>query len=77
MEAALDVEWIFDDSHELVHSDGNPYLGLDCALARALEGLDARVLFGPFEEEFNVSWPKLRYLHSRCYDKAHDIPGEL
>ena len=50
----IDVEALADDGDEDINGNGNPDLGLDCILARAIEGLDPKMLFDPFEEEFNL-----------------------
>ena len=40
-----------DDGDEHVSGNGDPDLGLNGVLARAIESLDAQVLLYPFEEE--------------------------
>jgi hypothetical protein len=41
---------IFDDCYEQIDGDGNPDLGLDRLVARAIKGLDSKMLLDLFEE---------------------------
>ena len=47
-------EPLFDDGHEDVDAHSDPDLGLDSVLGGAVEGLDAKVLLDPFEEQFDL-----------------------
>ena len=48
------VEPFANDGHEQVAADGDPDLSFDGVLRSAVKGLDAQVLFDPFEEQFNM-----------------------
>jgi len=44
----------FDDCHQLINGDGNPDLGFDGILGRAIRDFDSKVLLDPFEEQFDL-----------------------
>ena len=54
VETGVDVEALLDDGDEHVDRDGDPNLRLDGVLGGAEEALDAQVLLGPFEEQFDL-----------------------
>lgn len=54
VETERDVEALFDDGHQHVHRHRIPDLGAHGILGGAVEGLDAQVLFDPFEEQFDL-----------------------
>ncbi len=54
VEAVIEAEILFEDGHQDVHADGDPHLSLHGVDRRAVEGLDAQVLFDPLEEQLNV-----------------------
>src|SRR5664279_3786098 len=66
-EAALYLQFFFDNRHQHVDADGNPYLCLDRVVRGPEERLDAKVLFDPFEEQFDLPATaiQLRYRQRR------------
>ena len=44
---------LFQDGHEDVHRDGNPYLRPHCIRGLAIERFDPEMLFYPFEKQFH------------------------
>jgi hypothetical protein len=52
-ERAIDFEFLFDDGYKHVNRDGNPDLRFDRILGCAIESFDPKVLFDPFEKEFD------------------------
>ena len=49
----VELELLFDDGHEHIDGDGDPDLSLHGILGSAEEGLDAKVLLDPFEEQLD------------------------
>ena len=54
VESGVQVEPFSDDGDEDIDGDGDPDLGLDGVLAGAEEGLDAKMLFDPFEQQIYI-----------------------
>jgi hypothetical protein len=54
IESGVQLQAFSDDGDEDVDRDDDPALGLDCVLAGAEKGLDAEMLFDPFEEQFDL-----------------------
>ena len=49
VKAAIDAEFLFQDRHEQVNADRDPYLRLHGVRARAEKRFDPQVLLDPFE----------------------------
>ncbi len=62
MEALVEVEFLFDDCHEDINTDGDPDLRLHRIGRCAVKRFDAKMLFDPFEEKFDLppAFVKLR-----------------
>ena len=54
VEGGIDSKAFTGDGDEDVGGDGDPDLGFDGVFGAAVEGLDAQVLFDPFEEQFDA-----------------------
>src|SRR5713101_763705 len=54
VQAAFELEFLFDDGHEDVDTDGNPDLRFHGVYGGAVDGLDTQVLLDPLEEEFHL-----------------------
>jgi hypothetical protein len=53
-ERTIDGESLFDDSDEHINRNSNPDLGLHCILGSPIKSFDSKILFDPFEEEFDL-----------------------
>jgi len=53
-ERAVDIESLFDDGDKYINRDSNPDLGFYRVLGCAVKGFDSKILFDPFEEEFDL-----------------------
>lgn len=49
-----DIEFMLDNGNEAIGDDGHMNLYSDCVFRLAPEGLDPKMLFNPFEEEFHL-----------------------
>lgn len=54
VEAASQVESLFQDSDQKVSADIDPYLGFDCIGRCSMKGFDSQMLLYPAEKEFNL-----------------------
>ena len=54
VECSLDSEPLLDDRHQHVYGDGNPDLSFHGVLGCAIERLDSKILFDPFEEQLDL-----------------------
>ena len=54
VQVLLQSKPLADDGQEDIRRDGHPHLNADRVLRRAVERLDAQVLFDPFEEELHL-----------------------
>ena len=62
----IEFELLLDDGHEHVDGDGDPDLSLDGILGSAEEGLDAKVLLDPFEEQFYTRAMTIEFGDGQC-----------
>jgi len=53
VEGDAELEAFGGDGDQQVDADGDPDLGFDGVFRAAVEGLDAQVLFDPFEEQLS------------------------
>ena len=54
VERMLKAQSFFDNGDQDINSNGNPNLGLDAVRGSAEETFDPKVLFDPFEKEFDM-----------------------
>ena len=54
VECSLDSELLLDDRHQHIYGDGNPDLSFHGVLGSSVKRLDPKILFDPFEEEFDL-----------------------
>jgi hypothetical protein len=54
VERAIDVEFLLDDSNEYINRDSDPDLNLHRVWRRTIKCLDPKMLFDPFEEDFDL-----------------------
>jgi hypothetical protein len=48
------MQLFLDNGHQHVNGDCYPDLGLDCILGGSIKCFDSKMLFDPFEEEFDL-----------------------
>jgi hypothetical protein len=53
-ERAIGFEFLLDDSDKYINRDSNPDLSLDRVWRSTIECLDSKMLFDPFEEQFDL-----------------------
>ena len=54
VECLLEPELLLDDRHQHIYGDGNPDLSFHGVLGCAVERLDPKILFDPFEEQLDL-----------------------
>jgi hypothetical protein len=54
VECSLDSELFLDDRYQQIDRDGNPDLSFHGVLGSAVERLDSKILFDPFEEQLDL-----------------------
>jgi hypothetical protein len=54
VERSFDFELFLDDSHQHIDRDCDPDLTLDRIFGCAVESFDSKMLFDPFEKEFDL-----------------------
>ena len=54
-ERAVDTESLLGDGHKYINRNGDPALSFHSVLGSAIKCLDSKMLFDPFEEEFDLS----------------------
>ena len=54
VQASLQLQLPFQDGHEDIDADGDPYLGFHGVVARTVESFDPQMLFDPFEKQFDL-----------------------
>jgi hypothetical protein len=62
------IEPLFQDGHEQVDADGNPYLGFGGIGRCAIERLNSQVLLDPFEEQLDLPSQLEDIRHGLCRD---------
>jgi len=50
----IDVEFLLDDSDKNINRDSDPDLSLDRVWRRTIKCFDSKMLFDPFEENFDL-----------------------
>lgn len=53
------------NSKQQVIADGNPYLRVNCILARSVERLNVQMLLNPFEETFHLPMSPIKFSNSQ------------
>ena len=54
VEAARQIESLFQDGDQKVNADSDPYLGFDCIGRCPVKGFDSQMLLYPAEKEFHL-----------------------
>lgn len=67
----VDIVDLFETGDHEVSADGDPDLGFDGILGSSIKGLDSKVLFDPFEKEFDAPSGLVDLSYS------HDIKGKV
>ena len=65
-EAAVELQFLLEDSHQDVDTDGDPHLSLQGVDGVAVELLDPQVLFDPLEKQFHLPATPIELRDCEC-----------